>query len=76
MEVVVSEDPRLFSLRAYLDDDADTSEVVAWGISLPDGSAIAVGSEIWAGGIAKCGSAESAARLFGADLEWYQSRAL
>ncbi len=61
--------PRTFALRAS--PHGDTAAVIGWGMTLPDGSAVAVD---WRNGasclVAICGSAERAARLQGADLIW------
>lgn len=62
--------PRPFSVEAYPDDDSALT-VVAWGMTLPDGTAVAVG---WHDGssstVALCTSPERAAHLHHGSLAW------
>ncbi len=60
--------PATFALHAV---GGDAAGIVAWGMTLPDGSAVAVG---WRRGhrstIATCANAEQAAQLHNAALIW------
>lgn len=62
--------PPTFALHAYPDDDL-TPLVVGYGMTLPDGSALAVG---WhdgsAAAVASCGSADGAAFIYDAEVVW------
>jgi hypothetical protein len=62
--------PSTFALHECPEDDS-VPVVVAYGMTLPDGSVVAVG---WSGGtgsgIALCRSAERAAFIYAADVAW------
>jgi hypothetical protein len=75
-QTVPSLTPRPFALHAIKGSDpADNAgparPLLAWGMALPDGSAITVG---WrngpSSGVAICASPDQAARLHDADLVW------
>ncbi|MBN1174912.1 MAG: hypothetical protein JXA67_22325 [Micromonosporaceae bacterium] len=61
--------PRPFVL--VIDDDGQPAEIVAWGMTLPDGSSVVV---CWDNGPASagsvCNSPDSAAWMFGGDVRW------
>ncbi|NBE84454.1 hypothetical protein [Micromonospora rubida] len=59
--------PRRFALVRYPDDD-DTRVVIAWGMELPDGSAVSLNIEGQA--VAVCSRAASCAFIHGAELIW------
>jgi hypothetical protein len=67
--------PRPFALHAIDDSDPDAASpnrtLLAWGMTLPDGSAVTVD---WrngpSSGVALCTSPDRAARLHDADLAW------
>ncbi|MFF0659227.1 hypothetical protein [Micromonospora tulbaghiae] len=56
--------PRRFALVRYPDDD--TRVIVAWGIELPDGSAVSVGIDD--GAVAVCSRAARCEVIHGAEL--------
>ncbi|MEU3455337.1 hypothetical protein ABZ671_17325 [Micromonospora sp. NPDC006766] len=59
--------PRRFALLRYSDGD-DSPAVVAWGIELPNGSAVSVGLDGQA--VAVCSRAEHCELIHGAELSW------
>ncbi|MEU4383196.1 hypothetical protein [Micromonospora echinofusca] len=59
--------PRRFALVCYPDGDG-TRVVIAWGIELPDGSAVSLSTEGQA--IAVCSRADHCERIHSAELVW------
>ncbi|MGC4878553.1 hypothetical protein ACLQ26_20120 [Micromonospora sp. DT43] len=59
--------PRRFALVGYSDGD-DSPMVIAWGIELPDGSAISLSLDSQA--VALCSKATHCERIHGAELVW------
>ena len=61
--------PRRFALVRYPDGD-DSPVVIAWGIELPDGSAISLSLDSQA--VALCSKAAHCERIHGAELVWIE----
>ncbi|RZU51420.1 hypothetical protein EV385_3247 [Krasilnikovia cinnamomea] len=67
--------PRSFALVLSARSRPATPLVVAWGMTLPDGSVITVGwSEGSTNTLSICGSPARAAWLYGATLAWVDER--
>jgi hypothetical protein len=62
--------PPTFALHAFPEDES-TPVIVGWGMTLPDGSAIAIGwDEGRSSSVAICRSPASASFIFNADVAW------
>ena len=60
--------PRTFALT--VPDERDRWRVLAYGMTLPDGSAVLVGADDRSSIICRCTDPQTAARLYAADLIW------